>query len=178
VEDALERLARLNMEFNEAATCPAERQSLERRRQMDVPGVQTVLAHSHDRCVPYSTRLIFQMCDDDGDDEFYEYASDGQQESCAVYEVKQGRSAARRRGKSVEFARDERPKVFRYPSEALIEAYYGGAEEVEEEVEAEEEDEDDNDMQETEESEGRDERWWWAGWEEQQSQNMVREWSL
>lgn len=139
---------------------------------MDIPGIQTVLAHSHDRCVPFSTRLIFQMCDEDEEDEFFEYANDGEQDSCAVYEVKQGRPAVRHRGKSVEFARDERPKVFRYPSEALIEAYYGGAEE------AEEEENDESDMEETEESEERDGRWWWAGWEEQQNQNMVREWSL
>ena len=59
------------------------------------------------------------------------------------------KDAARR--KSVGFADVVRPKVFRYPSAALVAAYYGEADEESQQ----------GDMQEDEEE------WWWAGWEEQ-----------
>lgn len=158
LEGALERLARLNMEFNEAATCPAERRGPEGQR---ASGSKPALAHSHDRCVPFASRLIFRSpddeSDDDADDAGYEDDLFGfdrgarkqtLRPSRAVYEVRPGRE----RRKAVEFARVERAKVFRYPSEALIEAYYGGAEE-EPETGVSGDDEEDG-------------QWWWAGWEE------------
>ncbi|CCM03562.1 uncharacterized protein FIBRA_05698 [Fibroporia radiculosa] len=139
IEGALERLARLNMEFNEAATCPAERKNLERGRQTYMSGVSSSLAHSHDRCISFSERLTYQIHEDSEDDDH---------ESVNVFEIKKSSAlvTSKRKAKSVGFASTERGKVFRYPSEALIHAYYGEPDENEQPQE-------------------RDAEWWWAGWE-------------
>jgi len=163
IEGALERLARLNMEFNEAATCPAESKSLHTRNRIVTSGVSSNLTHSHDRCVPFSTRLSFGVHEeeDDEDDEYYEYADD--KDSHVVYQFKPQRPTTHPRRKSVEFARIDRHKVFRYPSEALIEAYYGEADE--------EENNQDTPNTGGDEQGGDDGEWWWAGWEEQRGIN-------
>ncbi|KZT11915.1 uncharacterized protein LAESUDRAFT_719857 [Laetiporus sulphureus 93-53] len=157
VEGALERLARLNMEFNEAATCPAER-SLYRRSSGKDSNIsardEQALAHSHDRCIPFSERLPFYSVDD------YDY-DDGGGEDLYERSMYAAEPKVQRPRKSVGFAQVERPIVFRYPSQALVEAYYGTAEE-QEELGSDEEGE---------------KEWWWAGWEEHQDAVNPDDWS-
>ncbi|KAH9936149.1 uncharacterized protein B0H18DRAFT_950537 [Fomitopsis serialis] len=154
VEGALERLARVNMEFNEAATCPAERTTLSRRSHSapdvsrrpdahaDSPSsspsshLHAILAHKHDHCIPFSTRLTYRaagpaFAEDDEDVDPFLLDAD---------ETYIGRTRGARR-KSVGFAEVARPTVFRYPSAALVEAYYGEAFEEEEEHEGDEREE-------------------------------------
>ncbi|KAI0953290.1 hypothetical protein AcW1_007545 [Taiwanofungus camphoratus] len=151
VEGALERLARLNMEFNEAATCPTERKYS--RRRTGAKAEQ--LAHSHARCIPFSTRLSFHFesvdyeDDDEDEDEIDGYASSGARRQPTLCTSAQ---------KSVDFMPCERSKVYRYPSEALLRAYYGEGDE--------EETQDAGGAPEGEIKEEGHNEWWWHGWEE------------
>ena len=70
--------------------------------------------------------------------------------------------------KVVEFATEDRPKVFRYPSEAVFAAHYVKEAEAKAEGAAPRQDE------EGEREEG-DEEWYWAGWEEHQSAEPSRD---
>ncbi|KZT73908.1 hypothetical protein DAEQUDRAFT_761852 [Daedalea quercina L-15889] len=170
LEGALERLARLNMEFNEAATCPAERRQLSRKGQSardafhsqddssppSYSYLHAPLAHQHDRCVPFSTRTygVRPNAAFDEDDDPFGLVDDGDG-AVGAYGIR--RKLGERR-KSVVFV-EVRPKVFRYPSQALVEAYFGEATEEEANIEGGEGEEGDR-------REG-DEEWWWEGWEEQ-----------
>ncbi|KAH9841448.1 uncharacterized protein C8Q71DRAFT_853838 [Rhodofomes roseus] len=170
LEGALERLARVNMEFNEAATCPAERKTLSRRghsapdlsRQPESSSppyahLHASLVHEHDRCTPFSTRLTYRVGpppDEEDDDEVTDpFLIDADVDEAYISRKRAGRR------KSVGFAEVARAKVFRYPSAALVEAYFG---EATEEEGSEEDAEDVGGAKRREE----DEEWWWAGWEE------------
>ena len=105
------------------------------------------LAHQHDRCQPFSPRTFRKMSrpapsdEDDDDDEVAD--------PFRLAEEDDGALTVRRkddvRRKSVGFAEVD-PTVFRYPSAALVEAYYGEAGE--------------------EQSQEDEENWWSAGWQE------------
>ncbi|PCH40217.1 hypothetical protein WOLCODRAFT_162184 [Wolfiporia cocos MD-104 SS10] len=175
VEGALERLARLNMEFNEAATCPEERKILERRREANIgaaapssaPHAAPTLVHRHDRCVSFATRLSFRMQDpflQDPDDD-----PDSANSELDDYFARGDREPAHkgpRARKAVEFATEDCPKVFRYPSEAVFAAHYGKEAEAEGAALGKDE--------EGEREEG-DKEWYWAGWEEHQSAEPSRD---
>ncbi|OCH92847.1 hypothetical protein OBBRIDRAFT_833126 [Obba rivulosa] len=162
VEGALERLARLNMAFNEAVTCPAESDTLETNS-----GLRARLAHVHAQCIPFSAR-VQGSSDDESDDEMDD-SDDAHTHSgpdsppCAsslpaVYDagspmMGEGLTLAEAK-KSVMFADSERKVIFRYPSQKLLERredvrseddqwLRGWEEPVGEESEAEEETSDD-----------------------------------
>ncbi|OBZ71704.1 Mitochondrial phosphate carrier protein [Grifola frondosa] len=155
VEGALERLARINMAFNEATTCPAESRVRARRRsESDVERLD--IAHVHARCLPTAARFHINngsssSSDDESEDEYDAdpHVPPRRRTEPAVFEAEPTMmevAAPVRPSKSVVFKESARRVVFRYPSEALVDAYCGPDEEGEEEG---------------------DDEWWWQGWEEQ-----------
>lgn len=153
------------------ATCPAERKLASRRIQ-SVHDLSTSaeaasptyshlyapLAHKHDHCIPFSARtyggftISLPPDDEDEADDPFGLA----EETDGALTVRRKDSARR---KSVGFAEVVCPTVFRYPSAALLEAYYGDA--------GEEQSEERDGAEEGGSGEDEEEEWWWAGWEEQ-----------
>ena len=146
------------------ATCPAERK-LASRRMQSVPDLSMLaepaspthshlyapLVHQHDHCKPFSVRRYrgysrTPPSDEDDDEMDDPFGLAEEHDGTLTVPRKDGV-----RRKSVGFADVVRPTVFRYPSAALIEAYYGEAGEEQSQPDEAEDDKED---------------WWWAGWEE------------
>jgi len=133
VEGALERLARLNMQFNEAVTCPAESDTSETKS-----GLRARLAHVHARCIPFSARGLAHS-DDESDDEADDSedvqmhsdpeTSPSASSNPAVYDSSSplmgGGLTLAEAKKSVVFAECDRKVIFRYPSETLFQRRRG-----------------------------------------------------
>lgn len=136
LERPLERLARVNKEWNEAKTCPAESAYLEHRWSGGDDGQEVV--HVHARCLPPATRVLSPFADLDGDDADGFFDDEEGEESCGWMR----RLSAKEKGKGRKVAfRSETGRMFRYPSERVL------------------------DEENTKEGE-EDMKWWWAGWEE------------